>query len=397
MAGITELGTTFNLPNYTGVLHQLSPTATPFFSAIGGLSNAGGSTSDLEFEWETEDLRAPGQNVALEGADAPSDQNRVRGNVSNIVEIHHETVGVSYSKLAAVAKKAGLNNESANPVRNELDYQVSRMLVQMIRDVNWAFWNGKYNKPSDNTGKRQTRGLLQAITTNALTASGAVTLTGATSATDTITITHALAVGDKVVFTAIGAAAGITLGQVYYVKSVSTTVSFKVAATASGPAITLGTATGINLIAASKTATTQGVVNGLAQAVWENGGIDNELTAVLAVNSRQKVAISQAFSSDYREASRTVGGVSVSTVVTDFGTLGVMIDRALPQDMIALASLGQCRPVYLETPGKGHFFAEPLAKTGAKERTQLYGEVGLAYGPESAHGYIRGLAIPEAV
>lgn len=41
MAGITALGTTYNLPNYTGVLHALTPADTPFFSAIGGLAGGG--------------------------------------------------------------------------------------------------------------------------------------------------------------------------------------------------------------------------------------------------------------------------------------------------------------------------------------------------------------------
>jgi hypothetical protein len=36
MSGITAMGTTYNLPNYTGLLYGLSPEETPFFSAIGG-------------------------------------------------------------------------------------------------------------------------------------------------------------------------------------------------------------------------------------------------------------------------------------------------------------------------------------------------------------------------
>ena len=35
MAGISALGTNYNLPNYTGILHALTPFETPFFSAIG--------------------------------------------------------------------------------------------------------------------------------------------------------------------------------------------------------------------------------------------------------------------------------------------------------------------------------------------------------------------------
>ena len=58
-----------------------------------------------------------------------------------------------------------------------------------------------------------------------------------------------------------------------------------------------------------------------------------------------------------------------------------------------VAQLGQCAPVFLEVPGKGHFFAEPLAKTGSSDDVQLYGEVGLAYGNEKAHGLLSGLAL----
>jgi hypothetical protein len=42
-------------------------------------------------------------------------------------------------------------------------------------------------------------------------------------------------------------------------------------------------------------------------------------------------------------------------------------------------------------PGKGELFLEPLAKTGAAENSQLYGEWGLQYGPQTMHGEITGL------
>jgi hypothetical protein len=72
--------------------------------------------------------------------------------------------------------------------------------------------------------------------------------------------------------------------------------------------------------------------------------------------------------------------------VTDFGTVNVMLSPFVPQDAILAVALSECKPVYLEVPGKGHFFAEPLAKTGASDEVQLYGEVGLAYGNERDHG-----------
>jgi hypothetical protein len=50
-------------------------------------------------------------------------------------------------------------------------------------------------------------------------------------------------------------------------------------------------------------------------------------------------------------------------------------------------------PVFLNVPGKGTLFSEPLAKTGAADREQIYGEVGLKYGNERAHAVMNGLKV----
>jgi hypothetical protein len=93
-----------------GLLFGLTPADTPFFSAIGGLSG-GRQTTDTEFEWGTYDLRSAGQNVALEGQDAPTPQERVRGTAKNVLQIHQEAVAVSYTKQAAIARLGGLASQ----------------------------------------------------------------------------------------------------------------------------------------------------------------------------------------------------------------------------------------------------------------------------------------------
>ena len=393
MSGITALGTTYNLPNYTGILHLLTPADVPFFSSIGGLSG-GGQTTATQFEWQTEDLRSAGQNVALEGQDAPTDQNRVRASVNNVCQIHQETVGVSYTKLSAYGQHSGLNIEATNPITNELDHQVQLMLKQMVRDINWSFLNGTYQLPTDNTTARKTKGLLNAITSTVQNA-GTFVGNGALAGTgDTVTIaTHGLLNGDQVTFDTIVTTTGITVDTVYYVVNTATN-TFKVAATKGGAAIDLvgdGTAN----VTKSVTPTVD-TLGSLMQSVFDNGGLTESPTGTIIVNSSQKRAITTAYGNafgKYFETSRNVGGVNMETIETDFGRLNIMLDRAMPKHKIAVVSLEQCMPVYLEVPGRGHFFAEPLAKTGAKERTQLYGEVGLAYGNEKAHGVATGFAI----
>ncbi|MGI5418660.1 SU10 major capsid protein [Actinomadura luteofluorescens] len=400
MAGITGMGLTYNLPNYVGELIALTPDDTPLLSAIGGLTG-GKSTTATEFEWQTYDLRDATQGrVRVEGAAAPTAEERVRANVRNICQIHQEKVSVSYTKQAAVGQNATPSSApyvgvpGTNPVGNEMSWQVMQALKQVKLDVNFSFINGTYNRPTDNTTARRTRGLLQAITTNRI-AKG-TSFTGASSATDTITSTaHGLTDGTKIVFTNTDAATNIYAGRVYYVVS-SATNTFKVATTSGGSALTLGTASNIAFTKPWSTTLTTDHVNDLLQLAFDNGGISEQETATLLCNSIQKRAVTKAYMtafSGYNEQSRNVGGVNVTTITTDFGTLNVMMDRHMPQDTLAVVSLEDLAPVFLDVPGKGHFFEEPLAKVGASDETQLYGEIGLEYGAEKHHGVTTGLVV----
>ncbi|MET9510763.1 DUF5309 family protein [Streptomyces flavidovirens] len=399
MAGITGMGTTFDLPNYAGELFALTPADTPFMSAIGGLTG-GGMTSGVEFEWQTYDLRDPSQRTRVEGATAPTAEERVRANVRNVAQIHQEKVSVSYTKQAAIGQMTTPGAapfrgvDGSNPVNNELDWQVAQALKSIALDVNYSFLNGAYANPTTNATARKTRGLLAAITSNRI-AKG-VTTAGATSATDTVTSTaHGLVDGDKIVFANTSTATGIVAGRIYYVDQIDVN-TFKVATSSGGSPITVGTTTGLAYTNPWETALTTDHVSDLLQLAYDNGGISEQETATLIVNSAQRRAVTKAFASAYgqfHETSRTVGGVAVDTIITDFGTLNVMMDRHSPQDTITVASLEQCRPVFLNVPGKGVMFEEPLAKTGASDEVQLYGEIGLEYGNEKAHAAMTGLKV----
>jgi len=48
--------------------------------------------------------------------------------------------------------------------------------------------------------------------------------------------------------------------------------------------------------------------------------------------------------------------------------------------------------VWQIVPGKGNFFYEPLARTGAAETGQIFGKFGLDYGADFYHGTITNLA-----
>lgn len=131
-------------------------------------------------------------------------------------------------------------------------------------------------------------------------------------------------------------------------------------------------------------------LNDLFQDVWENGGAQEGETRTVIVGATMKRALTKAFIKDagYKEETRNVGGVNLRTFETDFGRANIMLDRYMPADKLVVASLEDLKPAFLEVPGKGHFFAEPLAKTGSADKVQIYGEIGLNYGNERKHGVL---------
>jgi len=312
MAGISGLGTTFNLPNYVGELFNVSPEDTPFLSAIGGLTG-GVAVNSTIFTWSQYDLRdAADDRQRLEGADAPTAEGRVRAADSNVLEIHQEQVSVTYTKQAATNQFAGSAPFVGGPnaVNDELAWQLQQEFKQIARDVEKSFISGTYQLPANNASARKTRGLLSAISTN--------------------------------------------------------------------------------VVDMNNTVLTKASVLDLMQEVWENGGIQESETRTLMVNATLKRKLSDLFitSTSYQEVSRNVGGVNLQTIETDFGRTNILLSRYIPTDTIIVASVEDCAPAFLEIPGKGHFFAEPLAKTGASEKVQVYGEIGLRYGNERKHGKI---------
>ena len=115
---------------------------------------------------------------------------------------------------------------------------------------------------------------------------------------------------------------------------------------------------------------------------------------VIFANAFQKQKLSAIYSSALALAprDRNIGGVNITTIETDFGQVGIVFERHIPADDVLIADLAFLKPVFLDIPGKGHFFVEPLAQSGAAYKFQVYGEIGLEYGPEQFHAKITNLA-----
>lgn len=396
MAGITGMGDTFDLPNLVGPLIGLTPQDTPYLSMSGGMS--GGEAADASvFTWQTYDLRAASQLTRLEGAAAPTAEERVRATVRNVVEIHQETIDISWTKQAATGQYSDIGSSHPHiegltdtSVLNEMDWQTEQMVKQVARDVEYAFLNGTFVEPANNSTARQTRGIVEAITTNVEDqATNATNVTGET-ADDLIDATaHPFSDNDQVRFTALVGGSTFTIDRGYYVVS-KLANSFQLANTKAGTALALGSnITATSTLVQLAPLTSVMVIDAL-QSGWENGGFQESEATTIWVNAFNKRVLTTQFitNNNYRELSRNVGGVNVTTIETDFGRLNVALNRHLRTHEVVIASMELVSPVFLPIENKGFLFSVPLAQLGANNQRMLYGEIGHKYGHERFHAKV---------
>lgn len=147
-------------------------------------------------------------------------------------------------------------------------------------------------------------------------------------------------------------------------------------------------------IAAADAALNKTLLDQLYREMAENGAYFDNM--ILFCGAYQKQVLTQIYSSQFGSnlpATRNVGGVNITEIETDFFKLGVCWDRFVPADTILIVDVAHLAPVFQPVPEKGVLFTEPLAKSGASERLQIYGQIGLAHAPAFLHGSITGLKV----
>ena len=320
---VTGTGNTWNLPNFAGELFTASPTKTPLLSMIGGLTG-GLRTENDEFETgQLYEFPSAAQPAISEAASetAPTPTAIAREQKTNVTQIFHETISLTYAKQANRGKLSGLNSagQNANPA-SELDWQIARRLEKIARDVEYTFLNGVYQKATAADVANKTRGM----------------------------------------FALCGGTGGTTIN-----------------------ATTGGVAAPISLP----------MLKSLYKAMADAGAAFGNM--VLFCNSFQKQSITALYESQLgynKQADRNVGGMNITELETDFFKLGICYDPFVPADSILIADVAAMAPVFQDVPGKGVLFLEDLSKTGAADKKQIYGEIGLAHGPAFLHASITGLA-----
>lgn len=138
---------------------------------------------------------------------------------------------------------------------------------------------------------------------------------------------------------------------------------------------------------ATATGWTKADLISLFKSIYDNGG--NVDDCILLLSSADKIKLTGMYEGQtgyLMPTSRTIGGANIIELVTDFGNVDVVMSPHLSAGEVLCYNPRVCAPVEMNVPGKGNFFYEELAKTGAAEKGQIFGQIGLDFGPEWFHG-----------
>ena len=116
-------------------------------------------------------------------------------------------------------------------------------------------------------------------------------------------------------------------------------------------------------------------------ALWVDANTMNQINADAVANGMTIVP-----------AAREINGIRLNSLILPQGEVLIYRGAYLPAGTALVLNLDMIAPVIQPVPGKGNFFLEELAKTGAGSSYQLFGQIGLDHGPEWMHGKITGIS-----
>lgn len=311
----TETVQSFNVPNYSGLLYNKAATDTPFLNMISGNVKYTNSVEFVCGQYYTSEEGEIPEVSETASLTAPAATFVTRNQMSNVTQIFHESVAISYAKQSNMATLSGINiaGQTANP-QDELDFQIANKMNKIKRSIEKAFIAGEYNKATSDSEVNKTRGIANAITSN------------------------------------ITAAAGKALDM--------------------------------------------WLVNDIVTKIANAGGNISELVILMnSANLLQLHGNAIEMGMPIGESYTGAFGIQVRDLILPVGTtIRVGLGAFIPEGTALVINPSVCAPVEQPVPGKGNFFLEELAKTGAGTKYQIFGQIGLDHGPEWFHGKITGLS-----
>lgn len=153
-----------NREDLSDVIYDISPTATPFMSAIAKVS-----ATATNHEWQTDSLAAASAtNAVIEGDEATTDASAATTRLGNQTQISDKVARVTGTQRA---------NDSAGRA-DEMDYQVMKRSKELKRDIESSLLANNAKVVGNDTTARELAGVEAWIATNTSAGTGGVDPTG---------------------------------------------------------------------------------------------------------------------------------------------------------------------------------------------------------------------------
>ena len=140
---------------------------------------------------------------------------------------------------------------------------------------------------------------------------------------------------------------------------------------------------------------TQTVLENVLQTLWDRKVNGSDRLTILT-NSIGKRAIGSIYGSSFQvgqnDASRTMAGRNIQTIMTDFGEVDILLTHTIPQHTVYVLNMSQMRAVGHVAKGGQLIYESPVLPPGiAGDGVGIYTEMGIDHGVGSCHARIYGV------
>jgi hypothetical protein len=358
-----------NINNFTGELFKVGGQRTPLLSAVGGL-NGGKTLNSTFWQVQVEDNATISSEPTKgqEGSTPTEYLGRDRAAYTYVTQIFHKGVQMTYTALASTQNQnpfdlsANIANASdgdgtttagdklalfgGSPVADEFAFQMEKAMEKVAREVEWFAFNGSFSDGANVTpgsGTREMYGVDVWITLNKNASnSAAVNPLG---------------------------------GNCYYND-------------------TVGDGSGTTQVLSFD------AIAGAMKRMYDNHAPMSN--PVLCVSPKQLLDLNTellagnvGITGAIIPRDRNVAGIDIDTVVTPFGSIGLMVidPNILPANTAFILDLAYIQPVFTNIPGYGTVFVRDIDQdANARIGKAIYMEMGFEFGPPSYHCKIQAVA-----
>ena len=358
-----------NINNFTGELFKVGGQRTPLLSAVGGL-NGGKVLNSTYWQVQVEDNATISSEPTKgqEGASPTEYLGRDRAAYTYVTQIFHKGVQMTYTALASTGNQnpftlsANITNQSdgdgtttagaaqglfgGNAINDEFALQLEKAMEKVAREVEWFAFNGSFSDGANTTpgsGTREMYGLDVWISLNK---------------------------------NASNSAAVNPLGGNCYYNDAS------------------GDGTGSAQVLSFAT------ISGALKRMYDNHAPMNQ--PVLCVTPQQLLDLNNELVKGTVDIAgaiiprdRNVAGIDIDTVITPFGSIGLMVidPEIMPTGTAFILDLSYIQPVFTNIPGYGTVFVRDIDQdANARIGKAIYMEMGFEFGPPSYHCKIQAVA-----